>query len=199
MRSFKIFSVLMMMTLAFSATVFADVDADKQAAHDKKLFDHAAIYFKQHRTQFENQDFLGVIDYTRASNEPRFFVVDLKNGAVDAYLTTHGHASDIRNTGRATHFSNEPLSHATSIGIFKTGSTFNGKNGLRLPVIGLSKSNSNASARGIVIGGAKYVNEDTGVVGRSEGIMVESSRAQNLIRELKNGAMIYAYGEEAKK
>ena len=205
MRALKTLSVLMLATLSFATMAHAGAgdeasqEANTQAAHDKKLFDDAAIYYKKNKAHFENTDYMAVIDYTLKSNQPRLYVVNLKNGEVDAYLTAHGKGSDKMATGHANHFSNEPSSLATSIGIFKTGSPTMGKCGLRLPIIGLSKTNSNAAIRGMGIGGSRYVDENTGRVGRSFGsIEVTASRSKELIRELKNGAMIYAYGEEKK-
>ena len=68
-----------------------------------------------------------IIDYGRASLEPRLWVVDLKTGAalVQEYVA-HG-----RNSGdnRTTSFSNAMNSHQSSLGLFVTAETYMGSNG----------------------------------------------------------------------
>lgn len=142
-------------------------------------------------------DVLAVIDYTKPSNERRFWVFDLIHERVLFHeLAAHG-----KNSGdqMAVRFSNEPNSLMTSIGALLTGETYIGKHGLSLRLQGLEKGiNDNCLARDIVIHGAPYVSEsvarDKGRIGRSWGCpAVRPAVSQSLIETLQGGALVLAY------
>ena len=70
-------------------------------------------------------DLLTVIDYSLPSTEPRLWVLDLERGEVLYHeLVAHG-----RGTGDnyATRFSNVNDSRQTSLGLFLTGGTYDGR------------------------------------------------------------------------
>lgn len=101
-------------------------------------------------------ELLGLIDYSLPSTEPRFWLYDLKaNRLLFRELVAHGKGSgDLR----ATVFSNLPSSHASSLGLFRTGTPYGGSHGLSLHLHGLERGfNDAAFARDIVIHGADYV------------------------------------------
>jgi hypothetical protein len=101
---------------------------------------------------------LTVIDYSKPSTEPRLWVFDLKSRElVYEELVAHGQGSG---GNLATQFSNENETHQTSLGLFRTDTTYVGKNGYSLRLDGLDKGiNDRARERAIVMHGAPYVSE----------------------------------------
>ncbi|MBA3669634.1 MAG: murein L,D-transpeptidase catalytic domain family protein [Sphingomonas sp.] len=143
------------------------------------------------------RDSIGVVDFSRPSNEPRFFLVDLMSGHVDGHLVAHGRGSDPDHSGFLEQFSNDFGSHATSNGTYTTSDYYQGKYGLSMKVRGLDWSNYNAEPRAIVIHNAWYAEPDMiaqhGKLGRSEGCFAFSRRSQDsVMRRLAGGRMIYA-------
>ena len=141
---------------------------------------------------------LTVIDFTRPSTEKRMWVYDLRSHALlFDELVSHG-----RGSGRtmATSFSNEPDSHKSSLGLFRTGEAYAGKNGYSLRLDGLDPGvNDRARERAIVIHGAPYVDAATaranGYLGRSFGCpAVRPAIAHALIDAVKGGGLLFAYG-----
>jgi len=102
---------------------------------------------------------LAIIDYSRPSVEKRFWLFDTsKHKLLVEDLVAHG-----RNSGenQAVSFSNTPGSLKSSLGLFKVGSTYIGKHGDSLRLIGLERGiNEMALERAIVLHGADYVNQD---------------------------------------
>lgn len=143
------------------------------------------------------QDLLTVIDYSLPSTQPRLFTFDLTSQhLVFLELVAHG-----KNSGENTtaHFSNDLGSEASSLGLFVTGGTYFGANGLSMRLRGLEAGfNDSAWARMIVMHGASYVSELTaralGRLGRSWGCpAVRREIAPKMIDKLKNGTAIFAY------
>ena len=154
----------------------------------------AVTYLKKNIDQFANRTYMAIVDYTKPSSTPRLFIVNLKTGDVEAHLTTHGKGSDPRNTGLAQRFSNAENSDESSLGFYHTAEVYEGKHGTSLRLDGLSATNSNARARGIVIHAAWYVKEDQDHAGHSEGcIAVDEKERDAVIDKLKDGALIYGW------
>jgi L,D-transpeptidase catalytic domain len=138
-----------------------------------------------------------IIDYGRASLEPRFWVVDIASGAVTVEeLVAHG-----RNSGDnyATSFSNAPESRQSSLGLFTTAETYVGANGYSLRLDGhVPGVNDAARARAIVMHGAPYVDAAAGAkqgrLGRSWGCpALRSAVARGVIDTIKGGNFVYAH------
>ena len=106
-----------------------------------------------------NDRLLTIIDYSKASTEPRLWVLDLEREQVlFEELVAHGRGSG---ENFATRFSNAEGSHQTSLGLFRTADTYVGGNGYSLRLDGLEKGvNDHARDRAIVMHGAPYVSED---------------------------------------
>ncbi|MBI4802977.1 MAG: murein L,D-transpeptidase catalytic domain family protein [Elusimicrobia bacterium] len=156
----------------------------------------ALRYYKANLAGIPNSGYLSVIDYTQNANNKRFYIINMRTGAVERFLAAHGKGSDPKHTGYATVFSNDDGTHATSLGFFRTGSAYDGQHGYSLKLHGLSSANSNALARAIVIHGAQYVNPSVVPLGRSWGCpAVELSVRTKLIDTLKGGTIIFAYHE----
>ena len=146
-------------------------------------------------------DLLTVIDYSLPSTEPRLWVLDLAHGKVIYHeLVAHGSGSG---DNYATRFSNTLESRQTSLGLFRTGGTYQGKNGYSLKLEGLDKGvNDLAAVRSIVMHGAWYVSpqqaRNLGRLGRSWGCPALSEKiAPAVIDTIKGGSFIFSYASQA--
>jgi hypothetical protein len=144
---------------------------------------------------------LAVIDYSLPSTQKRLWVFDLAaNKLLFHEVVAHGQGTG-ENMARA--FSNRQDSHQTSLGLFRTGETYQGSNGYSMRMVGLEPgTNDAAMARAIVMHGAPYVNpamaQKTGRLGRSWGCpAVRPEVARQVIDSLKNGQMIFSYYPES--
>jgi hypothetical protein len=140
---------------------------------------------------------LAVIDYRRSSLKPRLWVFDLGAGRLlFEEVVAHGQGSG---DDLATRFSNRNGSHASSVGLFVTRETYDGRNGYSMRMHGLEPGiNDQALARAIVMHGAPYVNVDHGMklgrLGRSWGCpAVREAIARRMIDVLKGGQFVFAY------
>jgi hypothetical protein len=143
------------------------------------------------------EDLLTIIDYTLPSTEPRLWVLDLERGEVLFHeLVAHGAGTG---DNYATRFSNVKDSRQTSLGLFRTGGTYEGGNGYSLKLEGLDKGiNDRAEERHIVMHGAWYVSEDhvrqQGRLGRSWGCPALSQEiAPTVIDTIKGGSFVFSY------
>ena len=160
-----------------------------------QLFARARAALDQH--QIRARDWMGVVDFSIASNDPRFHVVDLRTGEVETFRVAHGSGSDPSHCGFLERFSNQPGSEATSNGAYTTGDYYHGKYGLSMKTRGLDWTNNNAEARAIVIHNAWYAEPEmvarTGKLGRSQGCFAFSREDQwKVMRKLAGGRLIYA-------
>jgi len=160
-----------------------------------QLFERAKAALNAHRVWA--RDYIGVVDFSLPSSEPRFHVVDLRSGQVESFRVAHGQGSDRNHNGFLDHFSNEFRSHATSNGTYTTGEYYHGKYGLSMKTHGLDWTNNNAEARAIVIHNAWYAEPQVlaqhGKLGRSLGCFAFAREDQwPVMRKLAGGRMIYA-------
>jgi L,D-transpeptidase catalytic domain len=151
----------------------------------------------RHGGSIAHRDAIGIADFSLPSSAPRFHLLSLADGSVRSHLVAHGRGSDPEHTGWLERFSNEPRSHATSAGAFKTDSVYVGEHGQSIRLEGLDESNSNAASRAIVVHGAWYVSEEIArerrVLGRSEGCFaVAQSSVREVLAALGPGRLIYA-------
>jgi hypothetical protein len=144
---------------------------------------------------------LAFIDYSRPSTEPRLWVFDLAaNRLLYEEVVAHGRGSG---ENLAKVFSNASGSHASSLGLFLTRNTYNGRNGYSLRMEGLEPGiNDAAMERAIVMHGAPYVDRDTaakqGRLGRSFGCpALREAIARGVIDVLKDGQFVFAYFPDA--
>lgn len=151
----------------------------------------------QQRGVIPASELLTLIDYSRPSTEARLFVLDVERGALLHHeLVAHGK----RSGGKFTrHFSNEPGSLASSLGLFLTLDTYIGRHGRSLRLVGLEPGvNDYASARAIVMHGASYVGPRFaarhGRLGRSWGCPALAPEvAQRVIDRIRGGTPVFAY------
>ncbi|MBB3189712.1 murein L,D-transpeptidase catalytic domain family protein [Halomonas cerina] len=140
---------------------------------------------------------LAVIDFSLPSTERRLWVFDLhRKRLLFRELVSHGQGSG---NALAKRFSNVPDSHQSSLGLFRTLNSYQGRNGYSLRLEGLEPGvNDLAYRRAIVIHGADYVSEAfierTGRLGRSHGCpAVRQPVAASLIDSLKEGQYLFTY------
>ena len=145
---------------------------------------------------------LAVIDYSLPSTEPRLWVFDLiQKRLLFKELVSHGRGSG---DALARAFSNNPESHQSSLGLFRTLDTYYGRNGYSLRLEGLEPGiNDLAYQRAIVIHGADYVSESfierTGRLGRSFGCpAVRPEVSHQLIDSIKDDQYLFAYYPDRK-
>jgi hypothetical protein len=162
---------------------------------DPQLFARAKAALDIHKVG--PRDSIAIVDFSKPSNEERFYVVDLMSGNVEAHRVAHGRGSDPDHSGFVERFSNDFGSYASSNGTYVTDDYYNGKYGLSMKVRGLDWSNYNAEPRAIVIHNAWYAEDDMipihGKLGRSEGCFAMSRQSQyDVMRRIAGGRMIYA-------
>lgn len=156
----------------------------------KKAFD----YYDAHKSIIKNKNYMVIIDFSQHSAQKRFFLIDMKSGAVDKILTAHGRGSDPDHSGIAKKFSNVSGSNMTSLGFMLTAERYVGDHGVSLRLDGLQSINSNARPRAIVIHGADYVDPSRPKMGRSLGCpAVENRLIVSLVKKIENGSLVYSY------
>lgn len=140
---------------------------------------------------------LAVIDFSLSSNDERLWVFDLNSRQLlFSELVSHGRGSG---DAMASAFSNTPDSWQSSIGLFRTGNSYTGRNGYSMRLEGLEEGvNDKAFERAIVVHGADYVSEDfiseNGRLGRSHGCpAVPKEVAAPLIDSIKDNHYLFSY------
>lgn len=144
-----------------------------------------------------NPQYLTICDYSKSSNEKRFYVIDLFNCTLK-YWCEVGHG---KNSGGefATSFSNLPESNKSSLGFMITGETYYGFAGFSLRLDGIEKTiNDNVRKRAIVIHGSfnttPEVKQKRGYTGRSYGCpAIPYGIHYKVIDDIKNGSCFFAY------
>jgi hypothetical protein len=164
---------------------------------DPKLLRRALAALEKHQDKIPNRDLIAVADFSQASRNPRFHLVNVGDGRTTSYLVAHGKGSDPRHTGWLKKFSNEIGSEATSEGAYRTGDFYIGQHGRSMRLDGLDPTNNNAFDRAVVVHGAWYVSKDMirdhGVLGRSQGCFAfEEDKLNTVMARLGQGRMIYA-------
>lgn len=98
-----------------------------------------------------NQDLVIFINFRIPSNKFRFFIYDLKNDKIlEKAIVAHGSGSVVKGSNDLV-FSNVENSYQSSLGKYQIGSSYVDAFGKSYRLIGLDKTNSNASKRAIII------------------------------------------------
>jgi hypothetical protein len=166
-------------------------------AINPQLLRRARASFDRHRSVLTHTDIVAIADFSQASREHRFFLLDTNTGQVTKHLVAHGRGSDPDHSGFVERFSNAVGSEASSNGAYVTGDYYPGKYGRSLRVAGLDPSNSNAYARAIVVHSAWYAEPEVltehGKLGRSEGCFaLPYNSLQEVLQRMGPGRFIYA-------
>ena len=165
---------------------------------DYSIFQKAYLGYVQ--IQNKNPGVLIIIDYTKPSNEERFYVLDLNKKKL-VYSTRVAHS---KNSGLEIplEFSDDPNSYQSSLGFFVTLGEYNGAYGYSLRLKGLEENvNANAEDRAIVIHGGDIVEDEYikkfGFAGRSLGCPVlPHSLTREIIDFIKHGRILFIYGND---
>jgi hypothetical protein len=172
------------------------VIAQFQGKPEQAILIRALDFIENNATKITNKNYLTLIDYSKNASQKRFYLIDLRTGDVSKYNVSNGKGSDANYDGIAESFSNEPESLKTSLGFYLTlddyySEKFESK-ALRLE--GLSETNSLALDRAIVIHGAKYMDPEHGVFGRSFGCpALDLDVAPEVISKIKSGSLVLAF------
>jgi len=163
------------------------------------LLERARNALARHARMIPNRDVIGLVDFSQASREPRFQLVEPDSGKVlETWLVAHGSGSDPANRGYVERFSNRPGSNASSPGSFVTAQIYTGKHGRSRRLMGLDPENSLALERDIVIHAASYVSPqmaaNSGRVGRSQGCFAVSQGCiGEVLDRLGPGRLLFAW------
>jgi hypothetical protein len=150
--------------------------------------------------QLNNQRYLTIADMSKASSEPRLFIIDMeKQVLVLQTFVAHG-----RNSGMlfAKNFSNKIGSFQSSLGFYITGSVYQGKHGKSLVLKGVESGiNDNAEQRAIVLHGADYANKgfvtQQGYLGRSLGCpAVPEKEVESIIKTIQGASCLFVYAAD---
>jgi len=164
---------------------------------DPRLLARARAAYDRHRSRIDRTGIVAITDFSMASRDPRFFLMDTASGRVTRHLVAHGRGSDPGHRGWLERFSNAIGSNASSAGAYVTGDFYHGKYGRSMRLSGLETRNSNAHARALVIHSAWYAEPDQiaqyGKLGRSEGCFALSGMShREAMFRLGPGAFLYA-------
>lgn len=140
---------------------------------------------------------LTIIDYSKPSDQKRLWVFDMTDMKLLYYTyVSHGIASGALNT---VAYSNRYNSKASSIGVYLTGESYYGREGLSMHLLGLERHfNNNAMNRYLVMHGAWYVAENFikkyGRPGRSWGCpALPYDQVKNVINTIKDDTFLVIY------
>lgn len=184
---------------------------DRHGLIDRRLLHEALRSLRAHRGRVTSWRRIAVVDLSRPSGAPRFYVLNLHDGSVRLMTTTHGKGSDPDQTGRAVRVSNALGSLASSVGGYVTGDSYDSPAHLSRAVRldGLDPTNSNARCRCIVIheanrsDGQNYASQawvsahvgpdGRGQAGRSDGCFAFSREDYPyVLKRMVPGVFIYA-------
>lgn len=154
------------------------------------------------KKNLDRQHLLTIIDYSMPSSKKRMWVIDVDHNRT----LFHTYVSHGQGNGNlyATRFSNQFGSHATSIGLYRTGHTYIGHRGYSLRLHGLEKGfNNNAYKRLVVMHPAWYARHQMidkyGRLGRSWGCPALSPQiSKKVIHTIKDGTLVFAYYPNAR-
>jgi len=148
---------------------------------DYSIFQKAYLGYVQ--IPNKNPGVLVIIDYTKPSNEERFYVLDL-------------------NKKKLVYSTRVANSYQSSLGFFLTLGEYNGAYGYSLRLKGLEENiNANAESRAIVIHGGDIVDDEYikkfGFAGRSLGCPVlPAALTKEIVNYIKHGRVLFIYGND---
>ena len=153
----------------------------------------ALSQFDKNKSNFPNQNYITVVDFSKRSNKVRFFVIDMNSGSVLALRTAHGSGGDRDHDGYVEEVSNISGSHMSSKGFYRVSEIYYGKYGRSIRLDGLPSTNSRARPRAIVLHGSDYVQERNVIQGRSWGCFVLAwSVKDSVVTKIAGGSLLFA-------
>jgi hypothetical protein len=165
---------------------------DPQRHVPRDLLEKAVSYFDAHKEAFPNQAFLTIVDFKPRSDRYRFFLVDLRTGAVERYHTTHGRGGDLDHDGYVETFGNEVDSGKSSLGFARTAEVYWGTYNRSLRLDGLSATNSRIRERAIVFHSFDGVKEENIIQPRTRGCVTLDWAIKDIVLDkIKEGSLMY--------
>ena len=158
---------------------------------DYSIFQKAYLGYVQ--IPNKNPGVLVIIDYTKPSNEERFYVLDLNRKKL-VYSTRVAHS---KNSGLEIplEFSDDPNSYQSSLGFFLTLGEYNGAYGYSLRLKGLEENiNANAESRAIVIHGGDIVNDE--YIKKYGFAVLPAALTKEIVNYIKHGRVLFIYGND---
>lgn len=187
----------------------ASADAEFETIYDslqlgkrglkKEAFKYAYTGYKKllEEGEINKEGIITICDLSQSSKRKRLYLIDLNEYKIllNTYVA-HG-----RNSGGeyARKFSNKPESLQSSLGFYKTKTTYYGGHGLALTLRGLEPGfNDKAERRKIVVHGSQYIGDNYRrwgkFMGRSFGCpAVPMKQSKLLINTIKNGSCLFIY------
>lgn len=192
----KIFFLTLLLPLFAQAQITANLARQLKAAR----LSPRSLELLNARIQKEHyqKNYAAIVDYTLPSQQPRFFLINLKEQTFKAVPVAHGWNSGGE---KAVCFSNKNNSFQSSLGFVRTGALAQGSWHPSLILKGLSASNSNMEKRHIILHSADYSSRDflyrKGYWGRSQGCLALSQEdVQPVISALGEGSLILNYQDQ---
>jgi len=152
--------------------------------NDQLIIDNAKLIHKNYKS---NKQYVVMIDYSKSIDEERLFLVDV----VNSKIVLKSRVSHAWNSGRqfAFDFSNTPNTKKSSLGVYKTSTTYYGRFGYSLKVKGLEERNSNAESRSIIFHSNKLMKTKW-----SWGCFATPEETNTkLIDLIKGGCLVYVF------
>ena len=177
-------------------TVPATARASADPIIDRRLLARARASFDRHRNSLRDIDVVAIVDFSKASSESRFFLLDTNSGRVTRHLVAHGRGSDPAHTASCSISPTGPVRWPPPTAL-RHQPYYSGRYGRSMRVRGLDFTNNNAEARAIVVHSAWYAEPQVAAVqgrlGRSEGCFSLSYQSlQETLARLGPGHFIYA-------
>ncbi|MGZ3721985.1 MAG: murein L,D-transpeptidase catalytic domain-containing protein [Bdellovibrionales bacterium] len=156
------------------------------------LLANAVAYFDANKSRFPNQAYITIVDFKPRSDKYRLYIINMADGSVQKFHTTHGVNSDKNADGYATIFGNVINSGMSSLGYVRTGEVYNGAYKRALRLDGLSSTNSNIRDRAVVFHGWDGVHEANVLQGMSHGCITLDWKIKDAaIDKIKEGSFMY--------
>ncbi len=160
----------------------------------------ALKFLRTNQSIIENNNYIAIADFRIPSSQKRLFILNLNDGSYESMLVAHGKKSE-GSLAMAEKFSNKNGSKMSSLGFYLTAEfSYEGKHGTSIRLDGLSKTNSNALERAIVIHGAEYVSEsfvqERKRLGLSFGCpAVPMDKIESVIDRMKGRGLLLIYSD----
>jgi hypothetical protein len=184
-------------TVAFSDLLYESLSLE-EVGLNRDALDYAITGYENLLNQglISNTQYISIVDFSQPLSSKRFYILDVENKelVLQTYVM-HG-----KNSGNETaeRFSNKINSFQSSLGFYLTKYTYTGSRGYSLRLAGLEeKFNSNAEARGVVVHGSNFINDERaakGKIERSQGCpAIPQAENKKAISLIKDGSLLFIY------
>ena len=165
----------------------------------KEAFNFAYTGYKklEEEGKLNKEGLITICDLSQSSRRKRLYLIDLN----ECKLLLNTYVAHGKNSGGeyARKFSNKPESLQSSLGFYRTKTTYYGGHGLALTISGLEPGfNDKAERRKIVVHGSQYIGDNYRrwgkFMGRSFGCpAVPMKQSKILINTIKDGSCLFIY------